>query len=381
MRILHLRNSDVLGGPERLLLDQAKRRAPDLEPAIAAFTVPGHTSPLLEAAAREGLETHAVAQRSSYDLRLVRRVRRLLESASIDLLVAHDYKANLVGRTAARHVGIPCVAVLHGWTGEDKKVRFFEALDRRALRRFDGVVVVSEAMERAALSRGVRPERLRRIENAIDVDAVRAAGDAGRAAARTGFAARPAERLLVALGRTSPEKGHATLFAALDVLAKTRLDLPAWRLVVVGDGADRRRLEDLAARGPLAGHVSFAGWRTDPEACLAAADLFVLPSHTEGLPLALLEAMALELPIVATSVGGVPVALDYGKAGLLVPPQDVEALARAIAEALTEAEPARLRAAIALDRVRLHYDTDRQTRELEDFYRYTKQQHELARPN
>ena len=130
--------------------------------------------------------------------------------------------------------------------------------------------------------------------------------------------------MVLALGRLSPEKGHATLVDAFQHAA-----LPNCRLVLVGDGPCEADLR--AAAAPLGeGRVVFAGWRDDPWACLGAADVFVLPSLREGLPLAVLEALAAGVPVVASAVGGVPGALGHGTCGLLVPPSDVLALSRAL---------------------------------------------------
>ena len=140
--------------------------------------------------------------------------------------------------------------------------------------------------------------------------------------------------------------------------------------MLVGDGPSRVGLEVEASRlvslGLLrAGDVRFEGWRADPWACLGAADLLALPSLREGLPLALLEAMAAGVPVVATRVGGVPEALDDGRCGILVPPGDAAALSRGISEALSDPARRRTLAAAALARVRASYSSERQARALE----------------
>jgi glycosyltransferase involved in cell wall biosynthesis len=276
-------------------------------------------------------------------------------------VVGYDYKANLLLKRATKRRPVPRVAVVHGYTGEDLKIRVFEALDRRGLKHADLVVAVSEATADVARRAGVPAERIARVENGVDVEAVRAAALAGRRGARGELCASDDDIVLLCLGRLSPEKGQRVLLEAL----RDPLLASVSRLVValVGDGPERPALEALA-RGDA--RVRFLGWREDPHRWLGAADLFVLPSLSEGLPVALLEAFAVGLPCVATSVGGVPAALEG--AGVLVPAGDPGALAADLGPLLASpAERARL-AALALDRAP-RYSADRQAETLATLYR------------
>jgi glycosyltransferase involved in cell wall biosynthesis len=361
LRVLHLRNSDLLGGPERLLLDQAKRASPGLETTLASFARPGEPHPFLEAAEAEGLRTRRIPQRGSYDPRVFARTRALLASLRPDVVVGHDYKANLALRRAARGLAIPRAAVVHGYTAENLKVRVFEALDRRTLRSADAVVAVSEASRDALVASGVPAGRIRVVENAVDAARVRAEAAGGREAVRAEWGVGARDLVVLALGRLSPEKGHRVLLDAF-------LALPpgSARLVLVGDGAERGALE---ARAPKDGRVRFAGWRTDAARCLGAADVFALPSLREGLPLAMLEAMAAGLPVVASRVGGVPGALAEGACGLLVPPGDAGALAEALARLLGDPALCRRLGEAGAARVRERHGAEGQAAALEAVYR------------
>ena len=361
--VFHLRNSDRLGGPERLILDQAVRTAADVHPVLASFVRGDAPNAFLDEARRRGLDVFPIAQRHSYDRRIVRCVRDAIAAANADVLVGHDYKANFVLAKAARGTAIPRVAIVHGYTAENWKVRFFERLDRKRLAHASAVVAVSETVRATALAAGVPADRVHLIENGIDVDRVAAESAAGHKSVRREFGIAAADVLAVSIGRLSPEKGHRVLLDAWK-----RLGTAAPRLVLVGDGASRVELEIVASRLPP-GRVTFAGWRSDPTACVGAADLAILPSLTEGLPLALLEAMAAGTAVVATRVGGMPKALDEGACGLLVPPGDATALANAVEE-LSDSPDGRNRLArAALARVRELYDVGRQAGELEALYR------------
>jgi glycosyltransferase involved in cell wall biosynthesis len=282
------------------------------------------------------------------------------------VVVGHDYRSNALVALARGRRGPPRVAVVHGYTAEDPKVRAFEAVDRRRLRSARAVVAVSDAIARSCARAGVRAERLHTVENGVDVRAVAAAARASRDAVRAGWGVAPDVPVLLAAGRFSPEKGQDVLVEALARVHAAGGARPA--LVLLGDGVLRPDLERAAARLP-AGSVRFDGWRDDPWARLGAADVFVLPSRREGLPLALLEAMAAGLPVVATRVGGVPTALDDGRCGALVPPDDPGALADAVLALLRDpALRARLASAAAA-RAGERYDVERQVRALEAVYR------------
>jgi len=362
LRVLHLRNSDRLGGPERLLLDQARAAAPELAPVLASFGAEGAPHAFLDAARAEGIAARLVPQRGSYDPRVVGRLRQIIRDLDPGVLVGHDYKANLVARLADRDR--PRVAVVHGYTGEDPKVGLFEAVDRRLLRGACAVVVVAEPQRTRLVEVGVDPSRVRVVPNGIAADRVAAAAREGRARLRAAWGVGDDERVVLVLGRLSPEKGQDL---ALEAFA--RLGRRDARLVLVGDGAARPALETRAARPDLAGRVLFLGWRDDPHACLGAADVFLLPSRTEGLPLALLEAMAAGVPAVAARVGAVAEVLAEGEAGRVVAAGDPAAMAAAIAGVLEDPAAHDALARRAARRVRDAYGVERQARALEAVYR------------
>lgn len=365
LRILHLRNSDRLGGPERLILEQARRAAPDVEVTLASFAREGAPHPFLDEARRLGLRTLPVAQRGSYDPRVVGHVRAAIDLVLPHVVLGHDYKADLVlshaakGSRGAKGRAVARAALVHGYTAENRKIRFFEAWDRRCLRSADAVVAVTASVREALARSGVDPARIHAVENGIDVEAVACAASAARDELRAEWGLAPDEPCVLSLGRLSPEKGQHAL-----VDAWIRLARPRGVLVLVGDGASRAGLE-RAARAARPGSVRFAGWRDDPWRCLGAADVLVLPSLREGLPLALLEAMAAGVPVVATRVGGMPEALDGGRAGRLVPPDDPPALAEALRATLGASPDGPALVSAARMRVAERYPVERQVRALE----------------
>ncbi len=190
----------------------------------------------------------------------------------------------------------------------------------------DQVIAVSEAMRREVMARlGLSPERVVAIPTGIDV----ASFDCpqARAASRERLGLASDDLAVVYAGRLAGGKGLEVLLEAVQHVAAVEDRI---RLVVIGDGPLEARLRELARQPGLVGRTVFTGFRLDVPDLLAAADMFVLPSLTEGLPQSVMEAMAAGKAVIATSVGGVPELVEPEVTGLLVPPRDVQALASAI---------------------------------------------------
>ena len=224
-------------------------------------------------------------------------------------------------------------------------MKMYEFLNKMALRRFDRIVAVSPEVQQQIVQAGVPRSTVSVIHNGIDFEGV--TGE--RATARLEFGIQPEEKLLLRVGRLAVIKGN-------DVLLRTLTTLPRnCKLLFVGDGEDGDRLQRLCRELNLDGRVIFAGFRSDVSRLLAAADVFVISSLNEGLPMVLLEAMASQRPIISTDVGAIPEVITHKKSGLLVPPADAPALASAIAEVLSSPERAQKLAAEAYSYYQLHH--------------------------
>lgn len=225
-----------------------------------------------------------------------------------------------------------------------------------AVRAGDAFVAVSRAIEDELVGAGVDPGRIWRIPNGVDTSRFAPADAAARAALRAELGLPAAAPLVVYAGRLAPEKGVDVL---LDAWPRVLARVPGAQLCVVGGGAEEGVLRDRMARLGLGRTVAFTGGVGDASPFLRAADAAVLPSRSEGLPVALLEAMACGLPCVATAVGGSREVLEGHDAGWLVPPERPEPLAAALAEALQGGDAARARGEAARARALEHYALDR----------------------
>ncbi len=239
-------------------------------------------------------------------------LRRALRALAPDLVSTHTAKAGVLGRLAAASLRLPVIFTAHGWTFTDGISRAQALVWKLAERLVGGlagrIVTVSEYDRGLALAARIgSPDRIVTVHNGMpDVAASRVA-DVGMSPPH-----------LVMVARFEAQKDHRTLLVAL-----SRLRHKPWRLSLVGSGPLEAEVQQLAAVLGLRDRVAFLGARSDVDAILADAQIFVLCTHWEGLPRSIIEAMRAGLPVVATSVAGVPELVEHGATGLLCGPRDV----------------------------------------------------------
>jgi len=255
----------------------------------------------------------------------LRRLREVMDAVRPAVVHTHGYRADLIGGLAARRSGIPWVATAHGFTGGDLKNRLYEWLQRRALRRADGIIAVSAQIRERLVMAGVATDRIRQLPNAWTPRPLVPRGEARR---RLGI---PEGAPVIGwVGRLTLEKGADLFLEALALLPDRR-----WRASIIGDGRERPALEARARRLGIADHVQWHGIVPQAAGHYTAFDAWVLSSRTEGTPIALFEAMAARVPVVVTAVGGVP-AVVTDREAILVPPERPALLAAAIGRVLAD---------------------------------------------
>ena len=275
----------------------------------------------------------SVPDRGPFDWRVVTNLLRVCREENVAVWHGHDYKTNALGLVLKRLWPMRLVTTLHGWVEMTDRTPLYYRIDKLCLPKYEKVICVSEDLFEAALSAGVPAQNCVLLENAIDADEYRRRRTVADAKAALGY---PAGCLLIgSVGRLSPEKAFDAQIRALPTLLARGLDV---RLVVVGEGGDRPRLEALARELNVANRVTLPGWQSDVRATFEAMDVFALSSLREGLPNVLLEAMALEVPCVATRIAGIPRLIQDGRNGFLIDAGDQAALDRSLAGLLTNPE-------------------------------------------
>jgi glycosyltransferase involved in cell wall biosynthesis len=337
MLVAHLMASPFFGGPERQMLGLARHLPAATTSVFLTFAENGKCQAFLDQAERHGFQALALKANTPHMRAAVSEVAGHLRRLRADVLTCSGYKPDLIGWLAARQVGIPVVAVAHGWTAATLKVRLYETVDRLILRWLDAVVCVSEAQGRRMRQAKVPEKKIAVIRNAIDADACPEPDPQYADVLRCLFK-KPPKRIVGAAGRLSPEKGFEQLVDAAGLVMREEPDVG---FVHFGDGPCRTALvQRIAAKG-LDERFVLAGFREDLGRFLPHLDVIALPSFTEGLPVILLEAFAAGVPAVATAVGGTPEVVQDGQSGYLVPPSDPPAMARRVLDML-RSEPIRL---------------------------------------
>lgn len=324
---------------------------------VVASTNRYRTHPFLGALRARGLEVitppSGLRAESSY-------LRSFVSDHRIDIVHSHGYRPDVVSALACVRGRCATVSTVHGFTGGGVKNRFYEALQRAVLRSFDAVIVVSSPLEAQLRRSGIRLDRLHRIPNACRLTRRLAS----RAEARERLGLPPEGAVIGWVGRLSREKAPDLALRVLSLLPDR-----TWTAAFLGEGREGDRLRRLATDLGLASRIRWLGRVTDAARFFPAFDVLLNSSRNEGTPITLLEAMAAGVPIVATSVGGVPELLGQGAAGWLAPPEDPAALGRALEEALRERAAVARMTEAARSRLRNEYNPGIWLDRYEEVYR------------
>jgi len=313
------------GGAERLLVEQARHRDPGLVAPAVAYLLPGKSDLAACVDAAGCRPVRCLGARSSWDPRWVFRLRRMLRSDHFDLIHIHSplvaVGARLAVLTLPRSHRPRIVVTEHNvWASHAPLTR---TADRLTAGRGEIHLAVSEAVQ-ATLPPAIRA-RSRVVRYGIDTAAVRA--QAARPAARAELGAGAEEIVIGTVANLRATKGYPDLLVAAQRVVDR---VPTVRFVAAGRGPLETELREQQARLGLGDRFAFLGFRPDAVRVMSAFDVFCLPSHHEGLPVALMEALALGLPVVATRVGGVAELVTDGVDAVLVPAGEPAALADAL---------------------------------------------------
>ncbi len=291
----------------------------------------------IDALAERGVHSTSIPLVRRFERRYIVETQRLIYEKKIDIVHSHGWRSDVTAYLATRGTGIPLVSTIHGWTSSRKlgKIGFYETIQKIVLKKMNILIAVSQMIEEGLLRIGIPGERIVCIGNVIDVASL---PQPDVHSIRKNIDVMDGVPLLVYTGRLSPEKGVDTLIACCNLLKYNNI---RFHLAIVGDGRMRREYETMTVNQGLNEHITFLGYRRDAREIIGSADLFVLPSRTEGIPIVLLEAMGYRRPIVASRVGGIPEMIEQGKNGMLVPPDDATELAKTITELLRKPEEAR----------------------------------------
>ncbi|UPG87728.1 glycosyltransferase [Luteibacter aegosomatis] len=330
MNITHFVENLNRGGLERMVLDLVKtQHAQGDAVQVVCLYERGTLASELDAL---GIPVHACGKRDGLDLRALGRARAHLLDHRTEVLHTHNAVAHYQAVLASAGMGIRQVVNTRHGMGAARRPGRREWLFRRAMRATDAVVAVCEAAREDAIRRGIAPaNKTCVVPNGIALDHFELASDTMHERLARMINVPVGTRILGTVGRLNWAKDHASLIRAFRIVRRNHHDTA---LVIVGDGELRDTLRACAFDEGVAGSVHFLGDRNDVRELLQGMDLFVLSSVTEGYSMALLEACATGLPIVATDVGGNAEIVRDRRTGRIVPPSDPTLLAEAMLDML-----------------------------------------------
>jgi glycosyltransferase involved in cell wall biosynthesis len=339
-------------GPAKNLLRFCRmareRAAQDCDISLITFIRPDNknvpvSNRFIDEARATGVRVDIVTEGSRYDLRVIRQLRSLFRQNAPDVIQTHSLKSHFLARLT-RPSGSRWIAFHHGYTATDLKMHAYNQLDRWSLPGADRVVTVCRPFADALARLGVKRSRIRVLSNAIEWNGNHPVESTSSLRRRWNLS--DDSRILLAIGRLSNEKGHAHLLEAAHLLRQSRPEID-FQVLIVGDGPERAQLEEQTDRLRLRECVRFTGHQSDTLPFYALADIFVLPSLSEGSPNVLLEAMMTKTPAIACAVGGVPEMVEDERSALLTSAAAPAALAQAIARMIDSPELAQSLAASA----------------------------------
>ena len=324
------------GGPDKTILNSPRFLDQLGYKMICGYLHPPHDigyEQIIQKAAKYKAPLVSIADRGPWDWRVVTELLAVCRREKVAIWHGHDYKTNALGLLLKRFWPMRLVTTLHGWVEHTNRTPLYYRIDQLCLPKYEKVICVSQDLYDAAIKCRVPKRNCILLENAIDTDEYQRTKTTDEAKRALGF---PVDSYLIGgVGRLSPEKAFDAQIRALHTLLQRGLNV---NLVVIGEGGDRTRLEALAKELGVADRVKLPGWQSDVRSYFEAMDVFALSSLREGLPNVLLEAMALEVPSVATRIAGIPRLIQDGQNGFLIEPGDLPALTSSLHSLLTNTE-------------------------------------------
>ncbi len=373
VRVLHIITQLELGGAQQTTLELLRRLEPNRY-QVTLIAAPGGP---LEADARAIPHVEVVTVPSLVrplrpwrDVGCIRELTRVMRQRRYELVHTHSSKAGILGRWAAHRAGVPVIChTIHGFAFHPYQPRWihraYQMIERQTARTTTHLISVSRHDERTGLAAGIgRPEQYHYIPYGIDVGWFHPNG-LSQQSARTRLGLRPEAPTIGTIACFKPQKAPQDFLAACEQL---RQRVPSIQCVMVGDGVLRPQIERQIRAQGLEQTVHVLGWRRDIPSVLTALDVFVLTSRWEGLPLAVLEAQAMGVPVVVTDTGGVRDCVEHGVSGFIVPIGDAEALVDRVAALLRDSDHARVMGARAQAQVAERFSVDRMVKDVETMY-------------
>lgn len=341
MKVLHVVINGEIAGGQRVCLQIIEAL---LDKGHQALVVSPTKGPLVDLLKEKGIPVFFLPFEKTYSFHRAFQLSKLIRRERVDIVHTHGMvPLNVQARIAAKLAGIPCISHIHiaNVFNSNPLIRGYQIfLDNLTSSFCRTLIAVSRSTKESLVKQGIPENRVTVVPNGVDPGKARPRRS--REEIFQEFRIEPNKRLVGMIGRLCPTKGQEEFLKAVTMIKDEAPDV-IW--VIAGKdiefgGKYEKKLKNLARDLGLNGSVIFAGHQEDPDSLLNAMDLFVLPSKREGLPLVVLEAMALKKPVIATRVDGVPELIEDGRTGVLVPPAEPAPLAEAMLKLLNAPDKA-----------------------------------------
>lgn len=328
-----------MSGSAKAVLEFAKEAlraqpgAPRIELSILTFCRGNMENSLTSAIRSMPIPLDIVTERGRFDFGIIPQLRAAVAKRGSDVIWSNSVKSHFLVRWAGLSQSRHWVAFHHGYTTTDMRARAYHHLDRWSLPAADQVLTTSSTFVKELERSHVNSSRIH--VQQMPIRPFEPVPQVCIFELRRQLGLDKQTRVLLSVGRLSQEKGHINLVRAFPKIRALAGSVPL-RLVLVGEGPERNRIEHLSRSLGLTDSVTLVGQQDDVNPYYAIADVFALPSHSEGSPNALLEAISAGVPVVATAVGGIPEIVSNGREALLVRNNDEDGLASAIVRLLND---------------------------------------------
>lgn len=360
--VLHLISTLEIGGAEVQLVNIVRNLDSEVYNSVVCCIAKG--GPLTTELSKRGIKVVVLSQKSRFNPLVLLPLYCLIKKERINIVHTHMFRANLWGRLAALFAGVSVIiATEHGlnpWKN------FIHIMINRILAFLTTqIITVSNVGRRIRIQReGINPKKLITIHNCVDLHRFDKTADVCNNI-RQEFNMSSDESVVGFVGRLQEVKGVRYL---IESFVELKAVIPKVKLLIVGDGTLKASLHNYAQKLGVGEQIIFAGYRRDIPQVLNAMNVFVLPSLREDLPLSPIEAMAMKKPVVATNAGGIPEVVTDGETGILVPPKDATALAKAISRILLDEQLARKMGLAGRQRVEKQFSADTISSRIQQLY-------------
>jgi len=314
--IIHINTARDVFGPEKTTINECLDLI-DKGIACEIVNLDGDADiPFNDKILKTEIKYTQLSCRSGIDFRAIYSLYKIIKQYESVLIHSHGYKADIHALIAAKICKVPLVTTIHGWTTESFKVKVYEFIQRSSWRFFDRIFCVSDSYRKVALDLGIKSSKLHLLYNGIKISGCSAQQSEAKLSAFKQRVGADEDTLLVGIiGRLSIEKGHHLFIDIAKNISQKTINA---KFVIIGDGPERKALEDYVAKLGLAGYVVFAGHQDDMQSIYNLLDLVLMCSFREGLPNVLLESMFNEVSVVTVAVGGIPEVITDKQGGIVL---------------------------------------------------------------